>query len=84
MWTKRLERGRFKGTHDRLVREIATGADAAVVFVNYTPSPEARFAVAIEQAYAATKYIAEHGLTLGIDGSRPSLVTALGVTWRPR
>ncbi|MGO7947252.1 alpha/beta hydrolase, partial [Rhizobium ruizarguesonis] len=41
-------------THDRLVREIATGAAAAVVLVDYERSPEARSPVATEQAYAAT------------------------------
>jgi acetyl esterase len=55
-------------THDRLVREIANGTGAAVVFVNYTPSPEANFPVPIEQAYAVTKYVAEHGDVLNIDG----------------
>ncbi len=57
-------------THDRLVRELANGAKAAVVFVNYTPSPEAKYPTAIEQAYAATKYIAEHGGTLNLDPTR--------------
>ncbi len=51
--------GGFK-THEALVRELAVGADALVVFVNYTPSPEAKFPTPIEEAYAATKYIAEH------------------------
>src|SRR5262245_32377854 len=37
------------GTHDRLVRELAVGARAAVVFVEYDRSPEARYPVAIEQ-----------------------------------
>ena len=41
-------------THDRLVREIAVGAHAAVVFVDYSRAPEARYPVAIEQAYAAS------------------------------
>ena len=41
-----------KDTHDRLARELAVGANAAVVFVNYTPSPEAKFPVALEQSYA--------------------------------
>lgn len=63
-----------KNTHDRLIREIANGANAAVVFVNYTPSPEAHYPVAIEQAYAATKYVAEHGIELSIDGSRMAIV----------
>ena len=38
-----------KNTHDYLIRKIANGAQAAVVFVNYTPSPEAKYPVAIEQ-----------------------------------
>lgn len=59
-----------KDTHDRLVREIAVGSNCAVVFVNYTPSPEAKFPIAIEQAYAATKYIAEHGKDFNLDSSR--------------
>ncbi|NEK55899.1 alpha/beta hydrolase fold domain-containing protein, partial [Rhizobium leguminosarum] len=57
-------------THDRLVREIANGADAAVVFVDYERSPEARYPVAIEQAYAATKYVAEHAKEFKVDASR--------------
>ena len=59
-----------KETHDRLVREIARGTGAAVVFVDYDRSPEARFPVAIEQAYAATKYVADHGTELGLDPAR--------------
>src|SRR5262249_48797509 len=43
-------------THDRLIRELANGAHAAVVFVNYTPSPEAHYPVPIEEAYAATTW----------------------------
>jgi acetyl esterase len=59
-----------KDTHDRLVREIANGAKAAVVFVNYTPSPEAKYPVPIEEAYFATKHIAEHGKDFKVDPSR--------------
>lgn len=59
-----------KNTHDRLIREIANGAQAAVVFVNFTPSPEAQYPVPIEEAYAAAKYIAEKGKTLNLDPSR--------------
>ena len=59
-----------KRTHDRLVRELVNGTQAAFVFVNYTPSPEAQFPVPNEQAYAATKYIAEHGKEFGLDSSR--------------
>jgi acetyl esterase len=57
-------------THDRLVREIANGAKAAVVFVDYDRSPEARYPIAIEQAYAATKYVADHAREFHVDASR--------------
>lgn len=59
-----------KNTHDRLVREIAVGTPAAVVFVNYTPSPEAKYPVPIEEAYAATKFIAENSKTFNLDPSK--------------
>ena len=57
-------------THDRLVREIAHGAQAAVIFVNYSPSPEARFPVAIEQSYTVAKYVAEHPNEFNVDALR--------------
>jgi acetyl esterase len=57
-------------TYDRLIREIANGAGAAVVFVNYTRSPEAHYPVAIEEAYAATRWVAANGAALRLDGSR--------------
>jgi acetyl esterase len=58
------------GTHDRLVRELAVGADAAVVFVEYDRSPEARYPVASEQAYATAQWITQHGADEGLDASR--------------
>lgn len=61
-------------THERLVRDLVTESGAAAVFVNYTPSPEAHFPVAINQAYAATRWVAEHGNEIGVDGSRLALV----------
>lgn len=57
-------------SHDRLVRELAVGAQAAVVFVNYERSPEARYPVAIEQAYAAAAWVAQEGVAHGLDGAR--------------
>jgi len=59
-----------RDTHDRLTREIAVGANAAVVFVDYDRSPEARYPVAIEQAYAATQYVADNGGSLRLDPLR--------------
>ena len=56
-----------KDTHDRLIREIANGTGAAIVFVNYTPSPEAQYPIPIEQAYAATEWVARHGGEINVD-----------------
>jgi acetyl esterase len=61
-------------THDRLVRELTVGSNAAVVFVNYSRSPEARFPEANEEAFAATQYIAEHGADFNLDVSHLSVV----------
>ncbi|MBC3920844.1 alpha/beta hydrolase [Undibacterium sp. CY18W] len=57
-------------THERLVRDLVAQSGAVAVFVNYTPSPEAGYGVAIQQAYAATKWVAEHGKEIHVDGSR--------------
>ena len=57
-------------THERLLKELANDADAAIVFVNFTHSPEAKYPVPLEEAYAATKWIAENGQTLNLDPSR--------------
>lgn len=57
-------------THQRMVRDLVVESGAAAVFVNYTPSPEAHYPVAINQAYAATKWVAEHGNEIGVDGKR--------------
>lgn len=59
-----------KETHDRLVREIASGAEAAVVFVNYTPSPEAQYPIPIEQDYAAMDYVCKNSDKFSIDATR--------------
>jgi acetyl esterase len=57
-------------THDHLIREISLGANAAVVFVKYTRSPEARYPVAIEEGYAVAKWIFETGKMINVDPSR--------------
>jgi acetyl esterase/lipase len=61
-------------THERLVRELANKANAVMVFVNYTPSPEAKHPVAIEQAYAATKWVSENGKAINVNSSRLAVV----------
>jgi acetyl esterase/lipase len=57
-------------THDRLIRELAVGTGAAVVFPNYSLSPESRYPVAIEESYAVLEWVAEHGTEQGLDPSR--------------
>jgi acetyl esterase len=61
-------------THERLVREIANKANVAVVFVNYTLSPDAKYPIALEQAYVATKWIAQNGQSINVDSSRLAVV----------
>jgi acetyl esterase/lipase len=57
-------------THDRLVRELAVGANAALAFVEYPNSPEARYPVAIEQGYATAQWITREGDSKGLDPGR--------------
>lgn len=57
-------------THDRLMREYAARAGVAVVGVDYSLSPEARYPVAIGEIVAVVEWLREHGASLGIDGSR--------------
>jgi len=61
------------GTHDRLVRELAVGINAAVAFVEYDRSPEARYPVAIEQGYATARWLTANGAAEGLDVSRTAV-----------
>jgi acetyl esterase len=57
-------------THERLVRELANGSGSAMVFVDYTPSPGAKYPVPPEEGYRAMEYIAENGRQHNLDSSR--------------
>ncbi|MBO9572702.1 MAG: alpha/beta hydrolase [Chitinophagaceae bacterium] len=61
-------------THRRLVRDLVVESGAVAVFPDYTPSPEARFPVAIKQIYAATKWVAENGHEIGVNGKSLAVV----------
>lgn len=63
-----------KVTHDRLVREIANGVGAAVVFVDYVNAPDAKYPTQQEQAYASMVYAVEHAEELHVDASRLAIV----------
>ncbi|GGF63164.1 esterase [Paenibacillus albidus] len=62
-------------THDRLIRELATGAEAAVVFPNYSLSPEAKYPTALEEIYAVLQWTADKGAEQGLD---PGKLTVAG------
>lgn len=60
-------------SHDRLVREIAHGSQAAVVFVNYALAPRRHYPVAHEQSYTAAQWIAKNGKSMNLDTSRMAI-----------
>jgi acetyl esterase len=57
-------------SHDRLIRELAVRAEAALVFPNYSLSPEAKYPAALEESYGVLKWIAESGADFGLDSGR--------------
>ena len=57
-------------THARLIRDLVVNSGAVAVYVGYTPSPEAQYPTAIDQAYAATRWVGEHGKEIQVDSSR--------------
>ncbi|MFF4547751.1 alpha/beta hydrolase [Streptomyces sp. NPDC001435] len=59
-----------ENTHDRLVRELAVGADAAAVFPVYDRAPEAKYPTQNEQNYAVAQWVVAHGADHGLDASR--------------
>jgi acetyl esterase/lipase len=60
-------------THKRLVRDLVVASGAVAVFPNYTPAPEGKFPTQINEAYAATKWVAEHGDEIDVDGKNLAL-----------
>jgi acetyl esterase len=63
-----------KETYDRLIRELAVGVQGALFFVEYDRAPEAKYPIAVEQAYAVTKFVAEHGTDLHVDPTRLAIL----------
>ncbi len=61
-------------THDYMARKLSRDAEAAVVVVEYSLAPEKQFPTQIEQAYAATKYIARNGKKFNLDTNRFAIV----------
>lgn len=55
---------------DRACRDLANLAGYVVVSVDYRLAPEHPFPAAVEDAYAAAKYVIEHDSEFGMDASR--------------
>lgn len=61
-------------THKRLVRDLVVESGYACVFIEYSRSPEAKYPIALNECYAATKWVAEHGDEINVDGKRLAIV----------
>ncbi|HEV2487268.1 MAG TPA: alpha/beta hydrolase [Terracidiphilus sp.] len=57
-------------THDSMCRALARDSGAVVIAVGYRLAPESKFPAAIEDAHAATVWIAENAEKLGIDAQK--------------
>ncbi len=57
-------------THQRMVRDLVVLSGAVAVFVNYTRTPDAVYPRAINEIFAATQWVAEHGAEINVDGKR--------------
>jgi acetyl esterase len=60
-------------THDVACRKLAEDGQLIVISVDYRRAPEHKFPAAVDDAIAATEWIAAHAKELGIDAARLSV-----------
>lgn len=61
-------------THKRMVRDLVVLTGYSGVFINYTPTPDAKYPTQVNEIYAATKWVAEHGSEINVDGNNLAIV----------
>lgn len=57
-------------THDSLCRQLALRSGGAVLALDYRLAPEHRFPAALDDTWAALRWLASHAQSLGLDGTR--------------
>jgi acetyl esterase len=67
-WTWR--RRNTVSDQERFIREFAAGAQVAVVCVDQDHPADHLLPLAVDDAYAATKWVAAHGESLNLDTSK--------------
>jgi len=61
-------------THKRMIRDLVVESGFPAVYVDYSRSPEVKYPQAVNEIYAATKWVAEHGDEINVDGKRIAMV----------
>lgn len=61
-------------THQRFIRDLVVNSGAVAVHAEYTRSPEAKYPTAVNECYAAAKWVAENGASINVDGKRLAIV----------
>jgi len=61
-------------THKRMVRDLVVLTGFSGVFINYTPTPDAKYPQQVNEIFAATKWIAENGEKIQVDGKNLAVV----------